>query len=125
MSNVYIPELSEDFKFIHRETPKSSEHLDFSVGSADFLVDSIPHGIIDSWIRNNNFKELIKLFKIDEMDNLLMFEIIKESVEFKDNKAIKNLEEEEKCIIESRDSVLLWNIDEATKNTISTLWLDF
>ena len=55
------------------------------------------------------------------MDNLLMFEIIKESVEFKDNKAIKNLEEEEKYIIESRDSVLLWNIDEATKNTISTL----
>ena len=54
-----------------------------------------------------------------------MFEIIKESVEFKDNKAIKNLEEEEKYIIENRDSVLLWNIDEATKNTISTLWLDF
>ena len=59
------------------------------------------------------------------MDNLSMFKIIKESVKFKDNKSIKNLEEEEKCIIESRDSVLLWNIDEATKKTISTLWLDF
>ena len=125
MSNVYIPGLSEDFKFIHRETPKSSQHLDFSVGPVDFLVDSIPHGIIDSWIRNNNFKEIIKLFKIDEMDNLSMFKIIKESVKFKDNKSIKNLEEEEKCIIESRDSVLLWNIDEATKKTISTLWQDF
>ena len=125
MSNVYIPGLSEDFKFIHRETPKLSEHLDFSVGPVDFLVDSIPHGIIDSWIRNNNFKKIIKLFKIDEMDNLSMFKIIKESVKFKDNKSIKNLDEEEKCIIESRDSVLLWNIDEATKKTISTLWLDF
>ena len=78
MSNVYIPGLSEDFKFIHRETPKSSEHLDLNVGPVYFLVDLIPHGIIYSWIRNNNFKDIIKLFKIDEMDNLSMFKIIKE-----------------------------------------------
>ena len=53
------------------------------------------------------------------MDNLFMLKIIKESVKFKENKSIKILEEEEKCIIESRESVLLWNIDEATKKIIS------
>ena len=125
VSNVYTPGVSDYFKIVNRETPASSEQLNYFIDENELEKESILNGIIDSWKMNRSYIEVLNLLEITDMENHSMLEYIKKFNNYKDKQFSKSKEEDKQYLIEDPEPILLNKIDEMTKAAVLTLWLDF
>ena len=76
LSNVFWPLFSSRFvirKFSDYDEPKYSQYSDEDVLMQD---DNLPIGLIDSIKANHAYKELVKIFRIEEVENQIALDLI-------------------------------------------------